>query len=423
MKLIYNISLRLSLVLFPLIALWAVVFYFTMMDEINDEADDALEDYSELIVMRVLAGEPLPRSNEGSNNSYTIIPVESGYVATRPSIDYYDTEVYIPEKDETEPARVLATIFQDKDGNFYELKVAMPTFEKDDLLETVMWWVVWLYLFLLVTVSGTTLWVFHKSMLPLYELLHWLDSYAPGREVAPVPNDTSITEFRRLNVAAQQAVDRSEELFERQKQFIVNASHELQTPLAVLGGRMEYLLDCADLDEETTGEIIQMRRTLDHIVRLNKTLLLLTKIDNGQFPESTDIDLVPLVEERKALYDDIYGEHKIRCRLHLPGTFSVRMDESLCSILVSNLIKNAYLHSADGAAVDIRIEGNVLTVINDGVSPLDEKHIFERFYQGSQKEGSTGLGLALVKAITDYYRLGLIYYFENGRHHFGVSWR
>ena len=84
MKLIYNISLRLSLVLFPLIALWAVVFYFTMMDEINDEADDALEDYSELIVMRVLAGEPLPRSNEGSNNSYTIIPVESGYVATRP---------------------------------------------------------------------------------------------------------------------------------------------------------------------------------------------------------------------------------------------------------------------------------------------------------------------------------------------------
>lgn len=115
----------------------------------------------------------------------------------------------------------------------------------------------------------------------------------PGAEVAPVPNDTSITEFRRLNVAAQQAVDRSEELFERQKQFIGNASHELQTPLAVLGGRMEYLLDCADLDEETTGEIIQMRRTLDHIVRLNKTLLLLTKIDNGQFPESTDIDLVP----------------------------------------------------------------------------------------------------------------------------------
>ena len=78
MKLIYRISLRLSLVLLPLIALWAVVFYFTMVDEINDEVDDALEDYSELIVIRMLSGELLPRMNEGSNNSYTIHPGKGG---------------------------------------------------------------------------------------------------------------------------------------------------------------------------------------------------------------------------------------------------------------------------------------------------------------------------------------------------------
>ena len=87
MKLIYRISLRLSLVLLPLIALWAVVFYFTMVDEINDEVDDALEDYSELIVIRMLSGELLPRMNEGSNNSYTIAPVDENYAATHPGID------------------------------------------------------------------------------------------------------------------------------------------------------------------------------------------------------------------------------------------------------------------------------------------------------------------------------------------------
>ena len=149
MKLIYRISLRLSLVLLPLIALWAVVFYFTMVDEINDEVDDALEDYSELIVIRMLSGELLPRMNEGSNNSYTIAPVDENYAATHPGIDYYDAEVYIPEKEETEPARFLVTIFQDGNGQFYELKVATPTFEKDELLETILWWVVWLYLSLI----------------------------------------------------------------------------------------------------------------------------------------------------------------------------------------------------------------------------------------------------------------------------------
>lgn len=422
MKLIYRISLRLSLVLLPLIALWAVVFYFTMVDEINDEVDDALEDYSELIVIRMLSGELLPRMNEGSNNSYTIAPVDENYAATHPGIDYYDAEVYIPEKEETEPARFLVTIFQDGNGQFYELKVATPTFEKDELLETILWWVVWLYLLLLITVVGTTMWIFHNSMRPLYALLHWLDGYVPGHKTVPVPNNTSITEFRRLNTAAQQAVDRSEELLEQQKQFIGNASHELQTPLAVLGGRMEYMLDHAGLDEQTMGEVIQMQRTLGHIVRLNKTLLLLAKIDDGQFPENTDVDISAMIREQKELYDDIYEERDIRSDMHLTGSFLVRMNESLASVLVSNLIRNAYVHSEAGARIDIRIEGRTLTVSNDGVTPLDGKHIFERFYQGSKREGSTGLGLALVKAVADSYGLCVGYRFGEEQHIFSVEW-
>lgn len=422
MKLIYRISLRLSLVLLPLIALWAVVFYFTMVDEINDEVDDALEDYSELIVIRMLSGELLPRMNEGSNNSYTIAPVDENYAAAHPGIDYYDAEVYIPEKEETGPARFLVTIFQDGNGQFYELKVATPTFEKDELLETILWWVVWLYLLLLITVVGTTMWIFHNSMRPLYALLHWLDGYVPGHKTVPVPNNTSITEFRRLNTAAQQAVDRSEELLEQQKQFIGNASHELQTPLAVLGGRMEYMLDHAGLDEQTMGEVIQMQRTLGHIVRLNKTLLLLAKIDNGQFPENTDVDISAMIREQKELYDDIYEERDIRCDMHLTGSFLVRMNESLASVLVSNLIRNAYVHSEAGARIDIRIEGRTLTVSNDGVTPLDGKHIFERFYQGSKREGSTGLGLALVKAVADSYGLCVGYRFGEEQHIFSVEW-
>lgn len=422
MKLIYRISLRLSLVLLPLIALWAVVFYFTMVDEINDEVDDALEDYSELIVIRMLSGELLPRMNEGSNNSYTIAPVDENYAAAHPGIDYYDAEVYIPEKEETEPARFLVTIFQDGNGQFYELKVATPTFEKDELLETILWWVVWLYLLLLITVVGTTMWIFYNSMRPLYALLHWLDGYVPGHKTVPVPNNTSITEFRRLNAAAQQAVDRSEELLEQQKQFIGNTSHELQTPLAVLGGRMEYMLDHAGLDEQTMGEVIQMQRTLGHIVRLNKTLLLLAKIDNGQFPENTDVDISAMIREQKELYDDIYEERDIRCDMHLTGSFLVRMNESLASVLVSNLIRNAYVHSEAGARIDIRIEGRTLTVSNDGVTPLDGKHIFERFYQGSKREGSTGLGLALVKAVADSYGLCVGYRFGEEQHIFSVEW-
>lgn len=125
-----------------------------------------------------------------------------------------------------------------------------------------MGWTVVLYVLLMVTVVGLTVWVFHRNMRPLYSLLHWLDGYVPGQAHAPVPNDTRITEFRRLNEAAQQAVDRADDLFERQKQFIGNASHELQTPLAVLGNRIEWLLDSKGLTEEQMRELFKMQRTL-----------------------------------------------------------------------------------------------------------------------------------------------------------------
>ena len=120
--------------------------------EINDEADGALDNYSELIIMRMLSGNDLPQTGDGSNNSYLIIPVQEAYANARSHVRYYDAEVYIPEKHETEPARILSTIFRDDDGQEYELRVATPTFEKNDLMKTVLGWSVVLYVILRITV-------------------------------------------------------------------------------------------------------------------------------------------------------------------------------------------------------------------------------------------------------------------------------
>ena len=422
MKLIYRVALRLSIFLLPLMALWAVLFYITMVDEINDEADDTLEDYSEMIIIRMLAGRELPPLNSGSNNSYSIVPVDEFYVDTHPRINYYDAEVYIPEKEETEPARILTTIFQDAGGNYYELKVATPTFEKEDLLRAIFSWVVILYLLLLTTTLILTMWVFHRSMRPLYELLQWLDRYRPGQKNSRVPNNTRIKEFSKLNTAAQEAVDRVENVVEQQKQFIGNASHELQTPLAALGSRIEWMLDKTEPNEMQAEELLKMQRSLSHIVRLNKTLLLLTKIESGQFPESRPIALGSFIEEQAELYNEIYADRGLSCETDIQEDFTVEMNESLASTLTNNLLKNAFVHSEPGSKIAIIVRPRKLSVSNDGVQPLDADRIFDRFFQGEKKEGSTGLGLALVKAVCKYYHLGLEYRFDNGRHCFSVTW-
>ena len=276
MKFIYRIALRLTAVLLPLMAVWGALFYFTMVDEIRDEADDALEDYSAMIISRILAGETLPQENDGSNNSFEVHAVDSDYAATHPHLSYRDENIYIPDKREKEPARVITSIFHDAAGNYYELTVTTPTFEKADLFEAVLGWIVVLYVALLVIVLTITMIIFRRGLQPLYDLLRWLDAYRPGGRPERVPNNTDVEEFRRLNVALQQAVDRSEELFERQSQFIGNASHELQTPLAIIGNRVEWLLDSTTITEEEAGELFKIKKTLSRAVRLNKTLLLLT---------------------------------------------------------------------------------------------------------------------------------------------------
>jgi signal transduction histidine kinase len=420
MKLITRIAIRLTLALAPLMTLWAVLFYFTMIEEINDEMDDNLESYSETIIVRMLSHQELPPLNSGSNNSYSIKPVDPHYAAMHDGITYSDVEVYIPEREEYEPARVLTTIFEDVEGQHYELRVASPSFERDELAASILQWLILIYLILLATVIIITLIVLRRSMRPLYELLNWLDRYQPGHKHEDVPNDTTIPEFRQLNEAAQKAVERSEHLFEQQKSFIGNASHELQTPLAVIGNRIEWIIDNTNPTEEQIEQLVGINHSLAHIVKLNKTLLLLTKIDNGQFPEVSEVDIAALIRHETEIYDEIFEERNIKCNISGADSLVVEMNHILATTLVGNLVRNAYIHSPEGSQVDISINYDKLEIRNDGTEPLDAERVFNRFYRATKREGSTGLGLALVKAIGDYYSLGVEYRFENGKHIFSI---
>lgn len=422
MKLIHNIAVRLPVALLPVIGLWAMVFYFVIVDEINDEADDLLESYAEQLMVRKLSGKELPVTNIMTDGHYSISQVTESYADSQAGMEYYDSVFYIKETDENEPARFLKTIFRDREGRCFELIVATPTFEKDDLIGTILWWILALYLILLLTVVVIALVVLQKSMRPLYKILDWLNAYTPGKAHGRLAIDTDIQEFRQLEKVTTEATDRSDNAFEKQKQFIGNASHELQTPLAVLGGRIDWMLDNDSLGEESVGELVKMKRELGHIVRLNKTLLLLTKIDNDQFPEQTDVNLSSMVLSQKELYEEIFSSKKISCSVQVPDEpVIVRMNETLASILVTNIIKNAFVHSPEGGTVTLTLTEKGLVVANSGDSPLDQGRIFDRFYQGAKKDGSTGLGLALAKTIADRNGLRLTYSYENGMHLFRIG--
>ena len=421
MKLIYRVTIRLSAILLPILLLWAAVFYYSMVHEINDETDDSLEDYATMLIRRTLTNHELPGQSDGSNNTYSIELLPGG-TCTGPILEFEDRQVYIPEKRETEPARTLRMSFSDADGNTWLLTVSTPTFEREDLLLAVLWHLVALYAILVITILAVTSIVFNYSMRPLYRLLRWLDGYSLGNGVEDLPMCTHIEEFRILTESARSTIARAEENFERQKQFIGNASHELQTPLAVLGTRIEWMIDNTPLTEEQFAELTKMRQSLHRLSRLNRTLLLISKIENSQFNEVHDVDIVELIDNELEIYKEIHAGKEIACSTQLPAQFIAAMDESLATTLVTNLLKNAFLYTTQGGTIRISIDKEILTVENSGTEPLDATRLFDRFYTGGAN-GSTGLGLALVKSIAEFYKFNLDYTYKGGMHCFTVKFR
>ncbi len=422
MKLFYRVFVHLSIGIVLVLTLWAVYFYYAMMGEINDEVDDTLEDYTELIIIRSLAGEELPSQASGSNNQYFLKPVDLDYAQSRSHICYKDSMVYIEAKKETEPARILTTIFKDKEEQYFELQVSIPTVEKADLIHTILIMILSLYGVMLLAFLIIHVWVFRRSMKPFYRLLAWLDNNRLGGTYTPLDNPTDITEFRKLNEAVSNYAAHSEALYEQQKLFIGHASHEMQTPLAICRNRIEMLLDDDSLSETQLEELAKTHQTLEHVTKLNKSLLLLSKIENRQFSEVSEVNLNQLLHRYIDDYQEAYAYRNITLNVEEKGTFCVKMNETLAVVLITNLLKNAFVHNRDNGQIHIQMSAEGLFFQNTGDDmPLDGKKVFQRFYQGKKKEGSTGLGLAIVHAVCSHFGLQVRYEFVNQHHTFIIS--
>lgn len=421
MKLFHLVLWRLSLALVVVFTVWAGLFYMAIIEEVNDEVDDSLEDYSEQLIVRSLLGEKMPDTSNGSNNQYYLYEVSKEYAAAYPQITYRDEMVYITEKREEEPARVLITIFRASNDRYMELVVYTPTIEKMDLQRAILGWIVFLYVLLLLVILLITAWVYRRNMKPLYRLLGWLDRYQLGHPNEPLDNQTKITEFHHLNETVSEFAERNEKLFEQQKQFIGNASHEMQTPLAICRNRLEMLMEDESLSERQLGELIKTHRTLENLTRMNRSLLLLCKIENGQYMDRHQVCLNELLKHYVDDYREVYAYRKIRVEMELKESFCVEMNDSLATVLVTNLLKNAFVHNVDGGVIRIETSRQVFVIRNTGSEALDGKRIFERFYQGKKKEGSTGLGLALADTICKMSQLQIRFFYEKDLHCFEIS--
>lgn len=415
MKLLNHTLLYLSASLLLIIGVWAVVFYFSMMDEVYDSIDDGLDNYKILIIQKARndSSTLIKSQFDESNYSITEIPKQTAWAMSE---RYADTLMYMENEKDFEPVRMLTTVFSMENGQFYQLKIISSMVEEDDLIEDLFYALIWLYAAIIVTIIFTNTFLLKKVWKPFYLLLSQLKNFNLSSTPLFEPPKTKVEEFKNLNETIVTLLNKNIEVFNSQKQFIENASHELQTPLAISINKIELMLESNSLTEEQAETIADVINHLERLTRLNKSLLLLSKIENKQFKEDELVNFNELIKQQLKDFSEIveFKNIKITCNEH--GIFKHYGNNDLSMILMTNLLKNAIIHNVNGGEIDIDITSDTLSISNTGrAEALNHEKIFSRFYKSTEKKNSTGLGLAIVKTISDWYKLNIRYSF-NGKH-------
>ncbi len=420
MKLSHYIIRNLSIPLLLVMALWSCAFYFLILHEVNDETNDSLQNYKEIIIKQFLADSTQLSNHHDIMTRYSIREIPASE-ANLSKDEFFDSTKYIEIERESEPIRVLRSNFMTADGKFYEIRIETSTLENEDLIETVLWSIVILYFIMLLCTLWVTNYIIKRSFRPLYNILDWLNNFHPGETVKPLENETTIKEFKILNKAVSDASVRSALVYDEQKQFVENASHELQTPMAVCMNRLELLSENPDCTEEQLAEIEGIQRTLQGIIKTNKSLLLLSRIENNQFPRKEQINVSEMVRQITDDLSTIYEEKNITVTIQDKAPLLFTMNESLASTLAMNLVKNAFVHNIPDGEINIIIQNNSFSIENSGTNhELDKEKLFHRFIKQTNKSDSTGLGLAIVKSITQLYDIRISYHFD-GKHIFTLT--
>ncbi len=412
MKLSNYTSLRFAVVLFFLLTIWAGIFYYSMLDEIYDSLDDGLENQKMLVIAQAAKDTTVLERVDFGDGYYKIHEL-SPQQAKAYRDTYTDTLMYVLYEEDFEPYRMLKSAFE-QEGRFYEVHVITSMVEEDDLIANLFFSLLFLYLGLMVSINFLNNFLHKKTWKPFYQVIESLqkfrlDNPTPLREI-----NTHIDEFRLLNERVTKLIERNSSLYNDQKQFIENASHELQTPLGISINKLELLAENYEHHPDALKIIASVLDNLQRLTQLNRSLLLLSKISNKQFPDASDVVFNRILQEVVGDFAEQADYRNIHISLKEKGSCVKKMDPELARILVTNIIKNAILHNHPGGYINIEVQEKSIIVENSGsIDPLDGDQIFERFHKGSTSRHTTGLGLAIVKAISDLYEFSVTYRFHD----------
>ncbi len=392
------------------------LLYFILKILVKEEVEEKLL-FTKAEVIRSLNRHPDAINWQILDRNIRITPTN-----TRPLKDsFYTSETYDTLSREVIPQHHLRTGIS-VNGQSYELVVSNSLLDYENLVEGILIVQVVLCLLLLGGLLLINRNLSRRIWVPFYHTLDKLRTYRVEDHEPIVLSQSNITEFNDLNNAITRLAEKDRLAYVSQKEFAENASHEMQTPLAVFQSKLELLLQTSALDSEQAALIHVMEQASMRMSWLNRSLTLLAGIENHQFPDKQPVAIDEILMMIQDQYEDAILQKNIRLTIEKDAPQPVVMNKALADTLVSNLISNAIRHNIENGSIHIRFAAQQLEVANTGApSPLNPLYLFQRFRKGNADGKGMGLGLEIVRKICTLYNFTVQYRFEHGLHVFTVT--
>ncbi len=293
MKLSNHLTIRLSGIFILIMLVWSIIYFFFQMTEIYDGIDEGLNNLKQEFIYEANRSPDFVVDMEKHNPLNIIIDKISFEEAKDFKETYTASKVYFITEEEEEEVRMLTTaFFCEQNNQYYKLKIFTSTVESDDLIKSMLYLLIALWVCLALVIILVIKRVIHSSNKPFYQLLHDLKNFKLGDGKMIEFPANNIYEYTELNSSVKDLLEDNINAYNEQKNFIENASHELQTPLSITIGKLELIMNSNKLDQQQLEEMASALNSLNRMKRLNSSLLLLSKIKNKQFSEKEAVEFL-----------------------------------------------------------------------------------------------------------------------------------
>lgn len=318
---------------------------------------------------------------------------------------------------ENEPYRVLLSPVS-IEGKPFVLAAQINLVESEDMIRGIAVLFVLILIILLAGLYFITRMLSKRLWEPFYFTLGQVESFELDKNTKTQFIPTDVEEFSRLNQSVSKLFEKNSRVYKSQKEFIENASHELQTPLALFRAKLDALAQQLPFTEEIGKTLSVLNDAVTRLTRINKNLLLLSKIENDHYSDTDQFSINGLLEKQVAFLMEQADETDVAVRLIANEPLPVQANAALLEIAISNLLLNALRHNRRGGNITIACEEQTLKIANtSNAAALDTTKLFQRF-ANTQSTGGNGLGLAIVKKVADMHGWRLEYKFDGEMHIF-----